>query len=416
MKNKTIPPLMDDLSIQDSLPLPAPPPAPAEETESQKAVRRASLLPKWFLDSKAASQETTRQHSVTTSSLKALGASLSNFGDLIEESKKGGRKRNIQSKKLGDCDNETPKTIEPPEIVLGLDVFVLVLTYVTYKEWISYSIASKDSTEFVMNAREDLWGSYYQSCALAEWEGGSKNWNLDSRDDSDEEKEKEKDKDTKTKLLTNEEKNRMVNTNKVNIDASEFIYNVKRITSINHLKAVNTIISAFSLLKSERSRRRSNEIEPSVFSKKDKILDYHMPVSLKKSGALLMSQINTCSKDQRLQIMRALQAMIYISGNFADRLTNDMLQSLGTPTILCALLSNESGAVKELAANNLANFLGRPDEQLRKLCLSANALKTLTGLLSSPSATVSMHGGMNGLTSIARIQNAERIRSIRCQR
>jgi len=371
---------------------------------------KTSYLPKWFLDSKAASDDIRRKSVVTGEALKSLGASLQEFTDLVACSKKGDKKNDGRTKSDVSTKTEDERT-EDPYIILGTDVFSLILSFTPYPNWFSFAQTSRGGYNFVFNAREDLWGTYYSSRAVNEWEGGE---HLevepnDDDDDDDDDNDDDDDDDIGNRYMKKRSK----------------LPNEKRMASVQHMKSLNTVINTFSLLKSERARLRSNEITPhDVYSKKDKKVAYPLPLNSqlarndRKKQGLLMSQINACSKEQRMLILKALQNMSFLTANHRDTISNTTLLSLGATTILSALLDNESGAVKELAANNLANLLATPDDatdELRKNCVASGALKALTALLSSPSATVSMHGGTGGMTNLMRIQNAARVRSIRCQ-
>jgi hypothetical protein len=134
-----------------------------------------------------------------------------------------------------------------------------------------------------------------------------------------------------------------------------------------------------------------------------------------------MSQVNTSSAEQRRIMLKAMVKMSYLTANPKDRLTVNAFLEIGCLTMLTALLANESGVVKEMAALCLGNLVVTPpqvasngglesslgtnavfgwktDEEievrqsLRKEVANVNGVSALVNLLSSPQARVSLHG------------------------
>ena len=266
-----------------------------------------------------------------------------------------------------------------------------------------------------------------------------------------------------------------------------------RSCSLSHAHAVATIRRSFGRLITQRTMERKGDFEPHVYSKHDREVAFPLAMPVRRSsaakGALrpwptpsssegppasssssttaksgaLMSHVNTLGSDARKDVLVSLTLLCDVSANPCDVVSNEDMIEGGIITVLSALLANESGAIKELAALNLANFLVTPvkkggggggrgveittrydrigesgfiararDEHaratadrilmpwsfgesatrvsaLRSELIRAKALPGLVGLLSSPHAKVTLHNARHNDLS------TDRIASMRCQ-
>jgi len=198
-----------------------------------------------------------------------------------------------------------------------------------------------------------------------------------------------------------------------------------------HASLVQFITKTLGRLATSRSRSRYSNTGESLFDRKrDKAVSHPMPLPKRnlEDVGLIMSQVNSVSAEQRKTLLRALQKMSYLTANPRDTVTTTLFVDMGMVTMLTALLANESGAVKELAAMNIANLVVSPpnmdrdyglltmyDErvlerrrEMRREIAASSLPGALMNLLSSPQARVSLHGVTTSFQQ-------DRIQSMRCQ-
>ncbi len=346
-----------------------------------------SLLPKWLLDSKKFSANMRRKSLEVQGRLESLQQDVKEFHDLCES-----------SKNRGPLKAPTPRE-PPPEIlfhhILGPDACTEMLLYLPVSSWLQYASTCRSSYEFVHD-HSSIWVVYHASNRLFEWSDPSADYET---------------RDTKS-----EAENKM---------------DITRERCLAHAKAVSHIFKVFNKLRSDRSRSRSSDYTPHVYTRRDKEVAYPMPLrSTGRDIGMIMSAVNTTSGEQRKQILRALTSMTFITAAPLSPANSSMLE-IGMITMLVALLSNESGAVKDFAALNLANLLCTPPltgasllvsdllknptpsqidhrNGLRRELTMSSGLSSLVSLLSSPQARVALHGVHSSF-------RRDRITSMRCQ-
>ncbi|GMH98733.1 hypothetical protein TrST_g13627 [Triparma strigata] len=426
-------PLLENLSPSSSpKPLPTPPSEPPKK----------SYLPAWLLASKELSASVRRNSLECNVRLASLKTTVETFNDLCESTRRA------------DELAKRPKTPEPPKPpvfisdALGADVACVILQFCTLPEWLRYSMTCTKVLRFVTLERADLWTSYYERHFLDYWEDvDTIAWKAEFEEEMkqenawEEEEEEEEKKPTSSMSLRSSQKNlpSLQDVHEVNCTK-------KRTKVLLHAKAVHQVRKAFGKLRKDRSRERHRDPSPYVYNKrKDKTVAFPMPLRMSlnersqpKSTGLIMSQVNTSSADQRKIILKAMLKMGYLTANPRDRLTCNEFLDFGAVTMCTALLANESGAVKELAALCLGNLIITPpreldaDEEtrlgtgqifgyksdfeielrhvLRKEVIAVNGLAALMELLSSPQARVTLHG-----TASTHSYQQDRIASMRCQ-
>ncbi|GMH79126.1 hypothetical protein TL16_g08039 [Triparma laevis f. inornata] len=436
-----------------------------KETDSLPSSLK-SYLPAWLLASKELTASVRRNSLECNVRLASLKTTVDTFNDLCESTRKAAEEA------------KRPKTPPPkkPAVffsdALGADVACVILQFCTLTEWLRYSMTCTKVLRFVTLERADLWASYYDRHFLDFWEdldtvawkanfeeemrGGKRRRRRrrrrEGKGDEDEDDASSND-DSSNDDSSNDDDSSLEEKKplpKVFVPSLQDVHDInctkKRTKTILHAKAVHHVRKAFGKLRKDRSRERHKDPSPYVYNKrKDKTVAFPMPLRMSlnersqpKSTGLIMSQVNTSSADQRKIILKAMLKMGYLTANPRDRLTCNEFLDFGAVTMCTALLANESGAVKELAALCLGNLIITPpreldaDEEarlgtgqifgyksefeielrniLRKEVIAVNGLAALMELLSSPQARVTLHG-----TASTHSYQQDRIASMRCQ-
>ena len=370
----------------------------------------SSLLPAWLLASKALTQNLQRNSTECQERLSTLKEKVVIFKDMVDRAKRG----DGQVRKGGSL---PPLHLDAPDPIflqdfLGPDMCVVILQFCDLTDWLRYGQTCSKNYSFIFRERSDHWQSYYDRHFLKSW------WDVSTMCVADEEESKDS-----TRLKT------------------EVRYDMIRKKSVMHARACATCNKAFFRLRKDRCRERQSDPSPFVFNRKDKSVAYPLPMrrsvadkkrNNRRNVGLLMSQVNTSSPEQRRLILNAMVRMSYLTANPRDVITCDAFIDMGGVTMLTALLANESGAVKELAALCLGNLVVTPplpsplnddsdlssmlDWQFTRRCdlrrevQDVRGVSALVALLSSPQARVTLHG-VGGSHSFMQ----ERVASMRCQ-
>ena len=141
----------------------------------------------------------------------------------------------------------------------------------------------------------------------------------------------------------------------------------------------------------EAATRRKTDVAPRTYGRKRDGVSHPLPGSGSRKGDVL-ARVHTLGADGRRRALQALEACCLCTCAHWTR-GPELLVKRGAVALFVALLSNELGAIQDLAAAALANLIccenARSDvlDEFR----ACDARRPLTALLSSPSARVTLH-------------------------
>ena len=180
-------------------------------------------------------------------------------------------------------------------------------------------------------------------------------------------------------------------------------------------------------MKDQRGRLKHRDVRPHVYSRNDKEVSHFLPLfeNASTDGERIMSKSDTFSSDFRSVALKALKNLVYMSSLVEDEMVHRKLAENSAVTVLISLLANESEAMQQLSCTVLANMFAAealqlvPDKQSRTEYTWVQAVeeygkatrslgrelahqmrmcdghRVMMGLLTSPSATVSLASGKN---------------------
>jgi len=368
-----------------------------------KTPPKKSHLPAWLLASTAAVESSQNQRGLLEDRITGLKKDVIVLETLIDKEKSSYatilaaranaallRKQGAESQgnNIDDSDDRTPRMTYGLH-VLPVDITNLVAQYGGAKELAVFSLTSKIADEY-MSQDEAGWIGLFRQHSLVVW---SMIPGTDLRMIQNVSK-------TESGLQGKRQETGQIEGEELVV--KQFLAS-KRGQVLHHAAAVVRVMGFVKHLQQTRSSRRTNDIRPKVYSRRDRDVSHPLPF-ISADGSLgdkIMSQANTMNKDTRQEALRALEILTLLTANRLDQYTLSLLRRSGTITVMVALLTNESASVQELAAASLANLMiTAPDKQdiadidphvVLGRCSGRNPL---VALLTSPTARV------NTITSI----------------
>ncbi len=364
-------------------------------------------LPKWVLQLRAKVDASRTQSKFLTANLETLKANTEALGEIVKESKKAFAKRDKKAEKIAQQRREQKRYDEVKYLRLEeipTDIFFLMTAFLDFSSVASLDSASKATRRALIDG--NFWGHLSQRIPKSSDVRRHAEFVLSRQDACQAERE------------------------------------AVRLMVIGYFANISRCVSFLLEMKEQRGRPKHREVRPHVYSRNDKEVSHFLPLFEKASlnGERIMSKSETFSADFRSVALTALKSIVKMSSIVDDEMVQRKLAENSAITVLISLLANESEVMQQLSCTVLANMfaaealqtvpgghsgachtwvqaveeygratriMGRELAHQMRVC---DGHKVLMGLLTSPSATVSLASG--GSSSVQGTSNKAAARAL----